>query len=344
MPRVTGHWRRPQHTPAGAGPCAHFADRELHHPPPAVQKARRDSGLCPGGDGPCPPSLREGPSESAAPPVCNGWRRGGGECRVSGPLIAQNPRATSPRLPPADLGTWVHCHPHPRFFLGRLCLPEPPANAQPGPPQKRVQPGLGLPPTPTSPSPVAGLTAAHQALAQGADGSHGRCPRRPHRTCKGRRAARVPRPQCGVTALCLPVTPGSVGAWAPDRGSVLGGCGDRSRDTEVLEGQTGRCPFSRGWAGGSPAQEAGPGELLWGRGVGRETEGAELLAIASRGRPTSSSEADRPRGHRAQRQESPEVPAPADPVSTPLPAPGTTCTLPAPHPPPASDPAPATPC
>ena len=48
----------------------------------------------------------------------------------------------------------------------------------------------------------------------------------------------------------------------------------------------------------------------------RETEGAELLAIASRGRPTSSSEADGPRGHGAQRQESPEVPAPPDAVST----------------------------
>lgn len=63
-------------------------------PPPAPGSAESKQGLrglCPGREGPCPRSLREGPSESAMPSSLQ-WLAGvGGEYRVSGPLIAQNP-------------------------------------------------------------------------------------------------------------------------------------------------------------------------------------------------------------------------------------------------------------
>ena len=277
-------------------------------PPPAPGSAESKQGLrglCPGGDGACPRSLREGPSKSAMPSSLQ-WLAGRGGCRVSVPLIAQNPRAASPWWPPAGPGTWVHCHPHPRFFLGRLCLPEPPANAQPGPPTSECSPGRPPPPRPH-----------HRHLHLGS-----RQPARPwHRAqmvhTGAARTNHTVRARAGGLLTCQGHDAGS----PPSVCSCLLGMWGRGRLTG------GMC---RGVGG------AGPGTLKSSRRQDqrtfcelgdRETEGAELLAIASRGRPTSSSEADGPRGHRAQRQESPEVPAPTDPVSTPLPAPGTTCTL-----------------
>ena len=81
-------------------------------PPPTPSGAESKQGLGglrPEGEGLCPPSFREGPSESATfLPVCDGWGWGGGgvgQCRASGPLIAQNSSAASPQPPPAGPGT-----------------------------------------------------------------------------------------------------------------------------------------------------------------------------------------------------------------------------------------------
>lgn len=221
-------------------------------------------------------------------------------------------------LPPAP---WVH-------FLGRLCFPEPPANAQPGPPQKRVQPG---PPAPhahitvtrswahgSPPGPGTGrrwftraLPAPTTPYVQGQEG----CP-----CAKATMRGHRPLPARGPREA--------------DRGSVPGGWGGRSRDAEVLEDERGDAHqqgLSRGFSspGGStrgPSVSGGRGD---GRGgaTGRRQQRAPQLQLRG-GRS----------GHRARRQESPEVPAPTDPVSTPLPAPGTACTLrghqhQAPHPP-----------
>ena len=138
--RRTGGEAAPPH-PGGGSLCPFYRQRA---PPPTPASAESKQGLralCPGGEGPCSPSLREGPSESTTPPPKSAMAGAGvGRCRVSGPLIMQNSRAASPQ-PPSRSG-----HPYPRFFLGRLCLSEPPANAQPEPPQKRVQPGLAPPP------------------------------------------------------------------------------------------------------------------------------------------------------------------------------------------------------
>ena len=249
--RRTGGEAAPPH-PGGGSLCPFYRQGA---PPPTPASAESKQGLralCPGGEGPCSPSLREGPSESTTPPPKSAMAGAGvGRCRVSGPLIMQNSRAASPQ-PPSRSG-----HPYPRFFLGRLCLSEPPANAQPEPPQKRVQPGLAPPPpTPMSPSHSGGLTAARQALAQRADGSHGHCPCRPHHMCKGGRAACEPSHDMGSPPsahLC------PRGVWG--YGHLTAGC-VQVPDAEVLEGQTGRCPLGRDSAEGSPAQEARPGDLL----------------------------------------------------------------------------------
>lgn len=189
--------------------------------PSSAESEQGLRGLCPEGEGLCPPSLREGPSENATfPPVCDGWGWGGGgvgQCSASGPLIAQNSSAASPRPPPAGPGTRTL-----RSSWGGCASLNPLPTLTQSPPEASA--AWAGAPTLTSPSRAGGLTAARQALAQSADGSHGRCPRRPHPTCKSRRAARVPRPRRAVTALHQPVALGGVRAWAPD-GWVCAGVG-----------------------------------------------------------------------------------------------------------------------
>lgn len=82
-----GHWSleaTPAH-PGGAGPCAHFADRELHHPPPAVQKARRDSGVCAREEmDPAHPASGKAPQKAQRPQSAMGGGGGAGsaECQA----------------------------------------------------------------------------------------------------------------------------------------------------------------------------------------------------------------------------------------------------------------------
>ena len=215
--RRTGGEAAPPH-PGGGSLCPFYRQGA---PPPTPASAESKQGLralCPGGEGPCSPSLREGPSESTTPPPKSAMAGAGvGRCRVSGPLIMQNSRAASPQ-PPSRSG-----HPYPRFFLGRLCLSEPPANAQPEPPQKRVQPGLAPPPPNTHVTITFGWAHSSPPGPGTERGWFTRAlpmPTAPY--VQGREGCLRAKPRHGVTALRPPVPPGGVGVWASD-GRVCAG-------------------------------------------------------------------------------------------------------------------------
>lgn len=205
---------------AGGGSLCPFYRQGAPPPTPAVQKASRDSGVCARRErdsahpasGKAPQKVQPSPQSATA-----GVGGGVGQCSASGPLITQNSSAASPRPPPAGPGTRTL-----RSSWGGCASLNPLPTLTQSPPEASA--AWAGAPTPTSPSRAGGLTAARQALAQSTDGSHGRCPRRPHPTCKSRRAARVPRPRRAVTALHQPVALGGVRAWAPD-GWVCAGVG-----------------------------------------------------------------------------------------------------------------------
>ena len=132
--RAPGHWSleaTPEH-PRGAGPCAHFADRELRHPPPAVQKASRDSGVCAQEETePAHAASGKAPQKAQCPPVCNGWRGGGGaECRSrssrrtpepphhGGPRRVRAPGSTATRTLDSSWGGCASLNPLPMLSQG----------------------------------------------------------------------------------------------------------------------------------------------------------------------------------------------------------------------------------
>lgn len=111
VPR-TGGEAGPPH-PGGGSLCPFYRQGALPPAPASAESKQGLRALCPGGEGPCPPSLREGPSESAMPPLKSAMAGAGvGQCRVSGPLITQNSRAASPRSPRQ---VWA---PVPKILLG----------------------------------------------------------------------------------------------------------------------------------------------------------------------------------------------------------------------------------
>lgn len=117
---------------AGGGPLnAHFTDRELRHPPQQCRKRAGTQGLCRRrGTLPTQPPGKAPPESATFPQSATAGVGGGGAVqRVRAPLITQNSSAASPQpRPRAESGCTT-------FFLGRLCLSEPPANAHPEPPR-----------------------------------------------------------------------------------------------------------------------------------------------------------------------------------------------------------------
>lgn len=190
------------------------------HPSSAESEEQGLRGLCPGGrrDSAHPASGRplrkcNLPPQSATAGVGGGGSGAARQARSSRrtPVLPHRGRPGRPR------------HPHPSFFLGRLCSLNPlPTLTQS--PQKLGAAWAGAP-TPTSPSRAGGLTAARQALAQSTEAVHIGAAHADH-TLRARVGG---LPACqGHGVRSQPLTSlaalGGVRAWAPD-GWVCAGVG-----------------------------------------------------------------------------------------------------------------------
>lgn len=127
----------------GVSPCAHFTDRELRHPPQQCRSEQGLRGLCPEERDSAHPASREGPSQKGAtfPSLRRlGLGRGVGQCSWRQAAHHAELQCCLTAAAPAGLQA-----PAPTFFLGRLCLSEPPASSTTQSPQKLVQPGPRAP-------------------------------------------------------------------------------------------------------------------------------------------------------------------------------------------------------
>lgn len=119
---------------AGGGSLCPFYRQGAPPPTPAVQKASRDSGVCARRErDSAHPASGKAPQKVQPSPQSATAGVGGGGCgavqRVRPAHRAELQRCLTAAAPGRS------GHPHLTFFLGRLCLSEPPANAHPEPPR-----------------------------------------------------------------------------------------------------------------------------------------------------------------------------------------------------------------